>query len=181
MDEADIGKARVGQNVEFTVDAYPDKIFKGTISQVRFAPKELQNVVSYATLIEVPNPDLMLRPGMTASISIIAEQKKNVLRVANAALRFKPDPEDKELTKNEAAAGLEAAEDLDAVKGLHRVWVLGTDGRVNTEKIKTGIYDTRYAEITGGDAREGQKVIIGYQPQWRQKDSSQSMFKFGPR
>ena len=72
VDEADIGKARVGQEVEFTVDAYPDKIFKGAISQVRFAPKELQNIVSYATLIEVPNPDLMLRPGMTASISIIA-------------------------------------------------------------------------------------------------------------
>jgi HlyD family secretion protein len=181
VDEADIGKAKVGQDVEFTVDAYPDKIFKGTISQVRFAPKELQNVVSYATLIEVPNPDLMLRPGMTASISIIAEQKENVLRVANAALRFKPDPEDKELAKNTTANGIEAAEDDRAMKGLHRVWVLDTDGRVRTEKIKTGIYDTRYAEITGGNTGEGQKVIIGYQPQWRQQDSSKSMFKFGPR
>jgi len=181
VDEADIGKARVGQEVEFTVDAYPDKIFRGTISQVRFAPKELQNVVSYATLIEVPNPELMLRPGMTASISIVAEQKKNILRVANAALRFKPDPEDKELAKNKETAGAEAAEENDAMKGLHRVWVLDADGRVGTKKIKTGIYDTRYAEITGGDAGEGQKVIIGYQPQWRQKDSSQSMFKFGPR
>jgi phage head maturation protease len=59
--------------------------------------------------------------------------------------------------------------------------VLDTDGRVRTEKIKTGIYDTRYAEITGGNTGEGQKVIIGYQPQWRQQDSSKSMFKFGPR
>jgi HlyD family secretion protein len=178
VDEADIGKAKVGQEVEFTVDAYPDKIFKGTISQVRFAPKEVQNVVSYATLIEVPNPDLMLRPGMTASISIVAEQKKNVLRVANAALRFKPDPEDKELAKNRDANGIEAAEDDGTMKGLHRVWVLDIDGKVHTENIKTGIYDTRYAEITGGGLSEGQKVIIGYQPLWRQKDSSQSMFKF---
>jgi HlyD family secretion protein len=181
VDEADIGKARVGQDVEFTVDAYPDKIFKGAISQVRFAPKELQNVVSYATLIEVPNPDLMLRPGMTASISIIVAQKNNVLRVANAALRFKPDPEDRELAKSEKTAGSVADDDEEVIKGLHRVWVLAADGRVRTQKIKTGIYDTRYTEITEGDVQEGQTVITGYQPQWRQQDSSKSMFKFGPR
>ena len=181
VDEADIGKAGVGQQVQFTVDAYPDKVFTGTISQVRFAPKELQNVVSYATLIEVPNPELMLRPGMTASISIIAEQKKNVLRVANAALRFKPDPEDKELSKNEATAGNEASADDDEMKTQHRVWVFAEDGRVRTVSIRTGIFDAKHAEVTGGEIKDGQKVIIGYQPQWRQSDSSKSMFKFGPR
>jgi len=181
VDEADIGKARVGQQVQFTVDAYPEKTFNGTISQVRFAPKELQNVVSYATLIEVPNPELMLRPGMTASISIISEQRKNVLRVANAALRFKPDPLDKELSKNEAAGGSAASADEDEIKTQHRVWVLDRDGKVQTVSIKTGIFDTKHAEVTGGEIKEGQKVIIGYQPQWRQTDSSKSMFKFGPR
>jgi HlyD family secretion protein len=181
VDEADIGKARVGQEVEFTVDAYPDRIFQGAISQVRFAPKELQNVVSYATLIEVPNPDLMLRPGMTASISIITAQKKDVLRIANAALRFKPDPEDRELAKSEKTDVSDADDGDEVIKGLHRVWVLETNGSVRTRKIKTGIFDTRYTEITEGDVREGQTVITGYQPQWRQKDSSNSMFKFGPR
>jgi HlyD family secretion protein len=97
VDEADIGKVKVGQDVLFTVDAYPEKVFNGTVSQVRFAPKEQQNVVSYATIIEVSNPEMMLRPGMTASVSIIAEKRKNVIRVANAALRFKPDSEDKDL------------------------------------------------------------------------------------
>jgi HlyD family secretion protein len=181
VDEADIGKAKVGQQVLFTVDAYPDQVFNGTISQVRFAPKELQNVVSYATLIEVPNPELMLRPGMTASISIIVEHKKNVMRVANAALRFKPDSADKELARNEAPAGSEASAGEDEMKTQHRVWVVDKDVRVQTVNIKTGIYDTRHAEITGGDIKEGQTVIIGYQPQWRQTDSSKSMFKFGQR
>lgn len=181
VDEADIGKARVGQQVQFTVDAYPDKIFSGVISQVRFAPKELQNVVSYATLIEVPNPELMLRPGMTASIAIISGQRKNVMRVSNAALRFKPDPMDRELSKHEAADGNEASADEDEIKIQHRVWILAEDGRVQTVSIKTGIFDTKHAEVTGGDIHDGQKVIIGYQPQWRQTDSSSSMFKFGPR
>ena len=61
------------------------------------------------------------------------------------------------------------------------MWVLAADGRVRTQKIKTGIYDTRYTEITEGEVQEGQAVITGYQPQWRQQDSSKSMFKFGPR
>ncbi len=182
VDEADIGKVRVGQEVQFTVDSYPYTVFNGTISQVQFAPKELQNVVSYATVIEVANPELMLRPGMTASISIIAEKKENVLRVANAALRFKPDPEDKDFSKTGVGADYKETDDENAIKKLYRLWIIDQDGKVKTADITTGIYDTRYTEIVTGDINEGQKVIIGYQPEWRKVDSSKkSFFRFGTR
>ena len=182
VDEADIGKVRVGQEVKFTVDSYPYTVFNGTISQVQFAPKELQNVVSYATVIEVANPELMLRPGMTASISIIAEKKENVLRVANAALRFKPDPEDKDFSKTGVGADYKETDDENAIKKLYRLWIIDQDGKVKTADITTGIYDTRYTEIVTGDIKEGQKVIIGYQPEWRKADSSKkSFFRFGTR
>ena len=182
VDEADIGKVRVGQEVQFTVDSYPDTVFNGTISQVRFAPKEMQNVVSYATVIEVANPELMLRPGMTASISIIAAHKKDVLRVANAALRFKPDPEDKDFLKNQSPVDNQATAAENEIKMLNRLWVIDQDGKVRTENIATGIYDTHYTEIVTGGVTEGQAAIIGYHPQWRKSDSSKgSFFKFGTR
>jgi HlyD family secretion protein len=181
VDEADIGKVSVGQEVQFTVDSYPEKVFNGTISQVRFAPKELQNVVSYATVIEVANPELMLRPGMTASISIIASHKKDVLRVANAALRFKPDPEDKDFSKNKASSENQEKATDNEIKKLYRLWIINTDGSIQTADITTGIYDTHYTEIVTGDAKAGQAVIVGYQPQWRKSDSKGSFFKFGSR
>ena len=182
VDEADIGKVTVGQEVQFSVDSYPDKVFNGTISQVRFAPKELQNVVSYATVIEVANPELMLRPGMTASISIIAAHKKDVLRVANAALRFKPDPEDKDFSKNQAPSDNQTTAAENEIRTLHRLWIIDQDRKVQTKNITTGIYDTHYTEIVTGGVTEGQAVIIGYQPQWRKSNSSQgSFFRFGAR
>jgi HlyD family secretion protein len=182
VDEADIGKVSVGQEVQFTVDSYPDKVFNGTISQVRFAPKELQNVVSYATVIEVANPELMLRPGMTASISIIAAQKKDVLRVANAALRFKPDPEDKDFSKTGASAANQEAAAEGEIKKLQRLWIIDTVGKVKIVNFTTGIYDTHYTEIITGGVKEGQAVIVGYQPEWRKSDSSKgSFFRFGSR
>src|SRR5205823_2376598 len=79
-----------GQHVTFTVDAFPGRPFKGEVSQVRFAPITNQNVVSYTSVVSVDNSDLKLRPGMTATASIITGEKKGVLRIPNAALRFKP-------------------------------------------------------------------------------------------
>jgi HlyD family secretion protein len=181
VDEADIGKVSVGQEVQFTVDSYPEQVFTGTISQVRFAPKELQNVVSYATVIEVANPELMLRPGMTASIAIIAAHKKNILRVANAALRFKPDAEDKDFSKYQASSDNQAPAADNEIKKLYRLWIINQDGKIQTAEITTGIYDTRYTEIATGDVKEGQAVIVGYQPQWRKSDAKGSFFRFGSR
>jgi len=88
--EADVGGVEVGQEVEFTVDAFPDRTFRGKVTQVRNSPLTVQNVVTYVTVIEVNNSDLKLKPGMTANVSIIVQRREDVLRIANGALRFRP-------------------------------------------------------------------------------------------
>lgn len=93
IDESDIGRIQPGQTVTFKVDAYPTQTFSGTVSQVRLEPKTEQNVVSYTTMIDVPNADLKLKPGMTANVTVQTAMNENVLRVPNAALRFAPTPE----------------------------------------------------------------------------------------
>jgi HlyD family secretion protein len=90
VSEADIGNVEEGQNVAFTVDAFPDRKFTGRVMQIRNSPTTVQNVVTYDTVIEVSNPDLKLRPGMTANASIITAQRSGVLKIPNAALRFRP-------------------------------------------------------------------------------------------
>jgi HlyD family secretion protein len=91
VDEADIGRVQEGQKVRFTVDAFPNDTFSGVVKQVRFSPTETQNVVTYTTIVDVDNPGMKLRPGMTATVSIITGEAKGVLRIANSALRFTPD------------------------------------------------------------------------------------------
>jgi len=100
--EADIGRVQPGQAVEFRVDAYPNERFKGQVTQVRNAPKEELNVVAYQTIIEVGNPDLNLKPGMTANVAIIVSNREDTLKIPNAALRFKP-PKDIRIVTTEAA------------------------------------------------------------------------------
>lgn len=94
VDEADIGKVKEDQKVTFTVDAFPNQTFRGTVTQVRYSPEVQQNVVTYTTIVEVENPELKLRPGMTATVSVVVGEAKDKLLVANAALRFNPDPEE---------------------------------------------------------------------------------------
>jgi len=91
--EADVGKLSTGMPATFTVDAFTGEHFRGKVRQIRNAPTTLQNVVTYDAVIDVANPDLKLRPGMTANITFIAAEKDNVLRVPNAAIRFRPTPE----------------------------------------------------------------------------------------
>jgi HlyD family secretion protein len=91
IDEADIGRVRVGQDVTFSVDAFPDETFRGRVEQVRLQPVTNQNVVTYNTIISVENPGLRLMPGMTATVSVIVRNRQNVLRVPTAALRFRPE------------------------------------------------------------------------------------------
>jgi HlyD family secretion protein len=90
IDEAEIGKLRMGQQVEFTVDAYPNDRFSGTVQEVRLLPTTVQNVVTYSTVISAPNPNYKLKPGMTANVTIEIARRENVLRVPAAALRFRP-------------------------------------------------------------------------------------------
>ncbi len=108
LDESDVGRIRPKQIVTFRVDAYPEDTFHGTVSQVRLEPKVQQNVVTYATVIDVPNNDLKLKPGMTANVNVEISRADNVLRLPNAALRFRPTSE------------IFAALGQDAVRGTRR-------------------------------------------------------------
>ena len=158
--------------MRFTVDAFPERIFNGTVLQVRFAPKEEQNVVTYATVIEVANPDLSLRPGMTATVSIITNEKKNALRVETIALRFKADPDDEDmsqLTKGERAT----SNNEERPQGVQqRLWILNSAGEIKSTLIETGISDGKYTEVTAGALEEGERVIVGYASPGGKADSS---------
>ncbi|MCJ7562995.1 MAG: HlyD family efflux transporter periplasmic adaptor subunit, partial [Candidatus Aminicenantes bacterium] len=106
IDETDIGKVKEGQKVRFTVSAYQGETFIGTVRQVRYSPQTVQNVVTYATIVDAENPDLKLMPGMTATVSIITAEAKGVLKVANSALRFTPPLPQEEVQKLLADAGI---------------------------------------------------------------------------
>jgi HlyD family secretion protein len=93
IDEADVGRIRPGQHVTFHVDAYPTETFDGTVSQIRLQPVVVQNVTTYGTVIDVPNAQMKLKPGMTANVKVEIAKRSDVLRIANAALRFRPTPE----------------------------------------------------------------------------------------
>ncbi len=97
VDEADIGKVKESQAVRFTVDAYPNESFRGVVKQVRYAPEVVSNVVTYTTIVEVDNPEMKLRPGMTATVSIVVGEARNKLLVPNTALRFNPDLSQEEM------------------------------------------------------------------------------------
>jgi len=146
--EADIGKVQVGQPVEFTVDAYPDSPFRGRVSEIRNAPITVQNVVTYDVVVKVDNPELKLKPGMTANVSIVVSSKKDVLRVLNTALRFRPS-EKRDVTKQK---------DKEREKGSG-VWVL-ENKKPKRIAITTGISDGIYTELLSGEIREGQELIV---------------------
>jgi HlyD family secretion protein len=113
VDEADVGRVREGQQVVFHVDAFPEREFQGTVEQVRLNPTTVSNVVSYNTIVAVDNRELLLRPGMTATVSIVVRKAENALRIPAAALRFRPEgykrPSGRAGTAETAAAGPGAA------------------------------------------------------------------------
>jgi HlyD family secretion protein len=147
VDEADIGKIRNGQQVEFTVDAYPDKIFKGRVSVIRNAPITVQNVVTYDVVVRVENPELILKPGMTANVSLIIAAKKNILRVPNAALRFQmSDNESKSPERNKEKKGF-------------GVWIMENE-KTKRVGVSVGIGDGNYTEVSSDGLKEGDEAIV---------------------
>jgi HlyD family secretion protein len=140
LDESDVGRIRPGQHVSFRVDAYPADDFEGSVSQVRLQPIVQQNVVTYATVIDVPNPALKLKPGMTANVNIEINKRTNVLRIPNAALRFRPT------TEVFAALGLTAPDPAE-LRGSLGSTRAGSGGP-NVESQVPGTSDQRTAAPT---------------------------------
>ena len=178
MDEADIGKIKTGQDAEFTVDAYPEVTFNGRVFQVRNAPVTVQNVVTYDAVVMVRNPELKLKPGMTANVSIITAGKKDVIKIPNAALRFK-------LPENEKGKETDRHDE----KGFG-VYTL-ENGKAKRVKVKVGISDGSYTEVipftplnkgkmggSVGELQEGQEVIVESSAQKNQKRAEQPLRLF---
>jgi HlyD family secretion protein len=177
VDEADIGRVKVSQDVEFNVDAYPDRIFRGTVRQIRIAPIVVQNVVTYDVVITVDNTDLKLMPGMTANVSIVVASKEGVLKAPNTALRFKPTEKDgvsPQAASAEKVAGQpseRSAREGGAVPPggktggrptgarSYGVWILQKRA-LQRIPVTIGISDGTFSEVTSGDVREGQEVIV---------------------
>jgi len=166
VDEADIGNVKEGQRVKFTVGAFPDESFTGTVSQVRYSPEVVQNVVTYTTIVEVENPEMKLRPGMTATVSIVIGEAKNSLLVPNAALRFTPQLspdvaqrifENNPKGRQEGNTKMETARNQD----VSRVWILDESGALKPIMIKAGVTDNSYTEVVEGKLTEGHQVITG--------------------
>ena len=145
VDEADIGRIKTDMDVDFTVDAYPETTFKGKVFQVRNAPISVQNVVTYDVVVKVSNPELKLKPGMTANVAIITSTHSNVLKLPKSALRFSPDAQGKTRgPKQQRGPG---------------VWVLENNAPKRVA-VTIGISDGMHSELLSGDLKEGQEVIV---------------------
>jgi HlyD family secretion protein len=140
VSESDIGAIKEGNSARFTVDAYPNRVFQGTVAQVRQSPQTVQNVVTYDVVVNVGNSDHALMPGMTASVQLITAERTDVLRVPDQALRYTP-------------AGTPAQD---------RVWLL-TDGRPVPVPVLRGLDDDSNTEIVKGDLKPGDALIAGEQ------------------
>jgi len=162
VSEADVGRITVGQDATFTVDAYPERIFRGKVSEIRNAPIIVQNVVTYDVVILVENKDLKLKPGMTANVSVMIDHRDGVLKIPNAALRFRPDTAKKESGKGDPLKKVgDQAKSAEADQGKPgRVWVLSQGGKPTPVSVILGITDGTFSEVIGGSLQEGAEVII---------------------
>ena len=183
--ESDIGTVEEKQKVDFTVDAFPNRMFHGIVVQVRNSPTNVQNVVTYDTVIGVNNADLKLKPGMTANVSIIVAERSDVLRIPNAALRFRPPESTTNAPPSGATTGGPPAGNAPSgqhPKGQHRptrpVYVL-KDGKLEAVQVKIGITDGVYTEITDGLSESNNVVtFVSYK---QGSGSTQTTNPFGMR
>lgn len=144
VSESDIGTIHPGDAADFTVDAYPNRVFHGSVTQVRQSPQTVQNVVTYDVVVGAANPELALLPGMTASVQIVTSQRNNVLRVPDQALRYTP------------------ASAQPAPAGETRIWLL-RNGKPVPVAVTLGLDDDTNTELVKGDVQPGDRVIIGEQ------------------
>lgn len=155
--ESDIGRLQSRMSASFTVDAYPNERFTGRIREIRNAPQVVQNVVTYDAVIDVPNPELKLKPGMTATVTVIADRRGAVLRVPNAALRFRPVGGD---AAGVATAGADTVRGDVAGAATRSVFVLA-NGKLVRRELGIGLSDGRHTEVIGDSLRAGDLVVTG--------------------
>jgi HlyD family secretion protein len=173
VSEADVGFVAVGQPATFTVDAFPNQTFQGTVREIRQAPIVVQNVVNYNTVIAVDNPELKLRPGMTATVSILVARRDEVLKIPKAALRFQPklsEEEREELEKyvrdhrdggpRDGVAPVSGGQ-RKRWQSMPKVWILTSEGFLRPVAVQLGISDDQFTELIGDSLQEGQELVTG--------------------
>ncbi len=150
VSESDVGPVEVGQKAGFTVDAFPDRTFWGEVAQVRQSPITVQNVVTYDVVIAVSNPELLLKPGMTANATIVVAERDQALRVPLQALRFSPEG----TSQHRQSHASNAKSDRNA-----HVWVF-QDGKLRIVDVVRGLDDGNVVEIVSGGLHPGDQVVI---------------------
>ena len=165
--EADIGGVRKGQTVDFSVDAFPDREFQGKVYQVRLNPTIQQNVVTYDVVVSVDNRERLLMPGMTANVHIITAQRKDVLRIPNSILRYRPAA---------AQAPTPTADSPTADSSEGKTVYLLRNNQVTPVRIQTGITDNKFTEVVGGDLKPGDRLVV--EDREAKKPASSGQFHF---
>ena len=183
VSESDIGGMTEGKEAVFTVDAYPGTSFSGTIRQVRLAPMNVQNVVTYNVVVGVDNKDLRLKPGMTANVSIVVMQKDQVMKVPNAALRFAPPKGEgtRQGGDGHAAKGNEGrpVKSDAGTMPSRMIWRPMENGEIASLPVQTGISDGVATEILSGDLREGDLVVVGIEQPFSERKGGELPPGFG--
>jgi HlyD family secretion protein len=174
IDEADVGQLQAGGKVTFTVDAFPQETFTGTVSQIRLSPNVVQNVVTYTAVIDVANPGLKLKPGMTATVTAVVQEKHDVLIVPNAALRFRPDGAWKP-----GSAPRKPSNGPREAGGV-RLWKV-EGNQLKPVHVQLGMTDGASTEVISDELAEGDKIAAAeLQPGGAPKKNAGSPFA-GPR
>lgn len=158
IDESDVGRIQEGQTATFHVDAYPNETFTGKVAQVRLSPIIVQNVVTYAGLIDVPNPQLKLKPGMTATVDIETARRNNVLRVPSAALRFTPTDEVWTALGQPNPSPSPGVQARRPASDSGRIWIR-ENGRLWGRDVKIGFSNGTFTELLASDLSEGSPVV----------------------
>jgi HlyD family secretion protein len=150
IDEADVGKVKENMTADVVVDAFPGDTFRGKVTQIRYSPNEVQGVVTYSAVIDVSNPELKLRPGMTATVTIETRRDAGVAALPNAALRFRPVKVDAAKASTGAAPAPAFATELKAGQGRVYVPAPGDANEAQEKIVETGITDGRFTEVNTG-------------------------------
>lgn len=160
VDEADIGVVEEGQRVSFTVDAYQGQEFEGTVTQVRLDPTITSNVVTYTVVIKADNPDLRLKPGLTATISIYTLELKDVLSVEAKAINFKPTPPEMMAYNEQENLAMERPQGgpMNSNEGSTKVWVMESNGAISPKEVTLGASDGVNVQVLSG-INEGDKLV----------------------